>query len=352
MTNETKDIVLLIQDNRATTPSSSDSSTSSSSEDNCSLHYMLGTNLEVKPFPHPKRTDSGAQTLMLYLPVSGSLGGDIFELQSIQPRRHGSWFINQRVSSSPTFYMASKIDPRLLCLPFLESSNGKYSPLDQIVCYKDGCARIPLFLSNKWKMEEMCDVNDKLGDDMILYRHNEQKALSWLKSKVTRAAVVLASQRCKSAKRNNLTFVQNFNAGVSKGTVQSDSSEEHTEPIESLKQDTLLALELVAGYLTDRMSASLQDLLGFTADDMSVHAKDKKHARQKRKADWEEELEIEKETLAFAAPPSNNDTAVAPSAGTSAPAKKIASQTMKTSKANAAAAKGTKSMMSFFGKKK
>eukprot|EP00624_Nannochloropsis_granulata_P004382 evm.model.NODE_31844_length_35418_cov_26.680502.11 len=44
----------------------------------------------------------------------------------------------------------------------------------------------------------MCDVNDQLGDDMILYRLNPEKVLTWLASKVERtkrALVMLDSAR-------------------------------------------------------------------------------------------------------------------------------------------------------------
>ena len=102
--------------------------------------------------------------------------------------KYGSWFINERVSSDSHFYLATRVDPRLLCLPFLEKNASKYSPLDQIVVYSDkldddGISdRIPLTNSNEWKLDEMCDMKD-LGD-MLLYRYNEGKTLEWLKNKV------------------------------------------------------------------------------------------------------------------------------------------------------------------------
>ena len=37
---------------------------------------------------------------------------------------------------------------------------------------------------SKWNMQDICDINDKLGDDMILYRLNRDKTLSWLKEKI------------------------------------------------------------------------------------------------------------------------------------------------------------------------
>jgi len=30
------------------------------------------------------------------------------------------------------------------------------------------------------RLDRVCDVNDKLGDDMLLYRLNEDKVMEWL----------------------------------------------------------------------------------------------------------------------------------------------------------------------------
>ena len=128
--------------------------------------------LLLKELPHPKQLRTRGRTLFI------QWSDEIYELQSVQWRNHGSWFINQRVSSSKSFYLANKIDPRFLLLPYLERAEckGKYSPLSQIVI-SDGSTepRLPLGNVLRWKMDEMCDVNDKLGDDLILYRYNSDK---------------------------------------------------------------------------------------------------------------------------------------------------------------------------------
>eukprot|EP01035_Chromulina_nebulosa_P032966 gene32966-44103_t len=84
---------------------------------------------------------------------------------------------------------------------------GKYSPLSQIVI-SDGTTepRLPLGNVLQWKMDEMCDVNDKLGDDLILYRYNSDKVLSWLKAKVTRTSKILQEQRRKKDASHNPLF--------------------------------------------------------------------------------------------------------------------------------------------------
>lgn len=135
----------------------------------------------------------------------------LYELQSVQPRRHGSWFVNQKVISNGSFLVANKIDPRFLLLPFFENSSQKYSPLNQIVLPSENCNRIPLEHASTWKLDEVCDVNDKLGDDMILYRWNAEKVLLWLRGKVDRTAAALAIERRNQETRDNSLHATSFN---------------------------------------------------------------------------------------------------------------------------------------------
>lgn len=180
--------------------------------------YIRSTNLEIKAFPHPKAAgDNDAVPLMLYVPPAAGnatkKSGDIYELQTVQLRRNGSWFSNQRVSSSSVFFMTSKIDPRFLCLPFLQKSRDKFSPLDQIIGHTKDCERLPIAHASEWKMDEICDIKD-LGDDAIFYRYNEEKTLAWLKAKVARTAITLAKQKALRGKRVNRLMASNFNVGT------------------------------------------------------------------------------------------------------------------------------------------
>ena len=97
--------------------------------------------------PHPKSANI----------VFGIMDDVIYELQNYQPRSFASWFINQKVSSSDSIYIMSKVDPRFLLLPFI-SSTTRYCPIDQILTHTDGCERISLNNIKQWKMHEMCDV--------------------------------------------------------------------------------------------------------------------------------------------------------------------------------------------------
>ena len=119
-------------------------------------HTLKSSILELKHFPLPSHSSSDSENyekpLMLYIPPNNTCknsgnrtiateskfteGGFMYELQSIQPRKNSSFFVNQRINSSKEFYIANKIDPRFLLLPYFENSNGKFSPLDQIVVSK------------------------------------------------------------------------------------------------------------------------------------------------------------------------------------------------------------------------
>lgn len=255
---------------------------------------MKETDLNFKVLPHPK-----GDIPVLFVDI----GGDIFELQSTQPKKQGSWFVNQKVSSNANVYMASKIDPLFLCLPHFESRT-QYSPLDQIITLSDessGCERMSLNNSIHWKLENIADVKD-LGDDLILYRYNETKTMEWLKAKIQRVARHLLSVRKSRASEQTTSFVSTFNSvgqsssSSSSSTTNTMNTIEHSEP-ES--QDIRMALQVVTDYLTESMTIKIVASFGMDIKEMVVT----KSQTQKRKADWEYELDIEKETLAYALPP-------------------------------------------------
>lgn len=92
--------------------------------------------------------------------------------------------------SDGRLYVASPMDPKLLLLAAFEQHGARYSPLEQILAAAanapgaDRHAHHGLMALRRCAgldLGKICDVNDQLGDDMILYRMNEGKALQWLK---------------------------------------------------------------------------------------------------------------------------------------------------------------------------
>jgi hypothetical protein len=307
--------------------------------------------LELLNLPHPK----GCGVLFAHV------GTDLYELQSAEARRFGSWFIDQRVSSDPHFYVANKIDPRFLVLPYFEKEAGaKFSPLDQVMMIGDGYDRMPLKeAATRWKLDEMLDMKD-LGDDLILFRFNKEKVLALLKAKVESAAKAICVHRKKQSKAD--TSVSTFDVSAqealnvggtgSQGNTTQDSAS--SSELEVTADDKLEAMQLVSDYLTDNMTKNLASAMDLNLSDVNTVSM----KGEKRKADWEIELEIEKETLAYTAKPvvtSQNDAVQsnfgggfgAPNSGMKPPAKKAMNAAARIGKP-----KGTASIASFFGAKK
>jgi Ydr279p protein family (RNase H2 complex component) wHTH domain len=242
------------------------------------------TSLDLITLPHPKGIP------VVYIQI----GGEILELQSVQPKKHGSWFINQVVSSSSNFYTASKLDPRFLCLPFLEKAGTRFCPLDQIITTSDivGCSRLPLSNWNKWNLHEVADVKD-LGDDLILFRFNESKTMDWLSGKVKRTANHFMKLRLLQSSAQNVAFVSSFqSSGQATISDKSGSEAPHGEPDFS---DVKTAVQVIADYLSDTMTEKLLKLFGLSTADCF----DSKSQSVKRKTDWEADLEVMKYTFSF-----------------------------------------------------
>eukprot|EP01039_Chlorochromonas_danica_P002967 gene2970-3235_t len=276
----------------------------------------------------------------------------LYELQAshLYPR-HASWFINDRVSSSKSLYFLTKLDLRFLLLPFLEKvTTNQFSPLDQIVTRLPGYAPIPLELVTRSMMEVICDVNDKLGDDLLLFRFNREKTLRWLQDKVHRTAMVVKAQRIKKQQASHQTALNLFGSrsnntsGGNNGGNNGDMSEESADPPQT--EDLRIAIEVVVDNLTPALSESLVNVFALPPQEVNEI---ESVVSQKRKADWEIELEREKEeeaTAFKAIPTSSNSTAK------TVAAVKPQNTTAKTKKANEAAARGTKALNSYFQVKK
>ena len=105
-------------------------------------------------------------------------------------------------------------------------------------------------------------------------------------------------------------------------------------------EDTKTALQLVCDYLSDVATIKLLNASGFSSEDLKPGKKE--NQPEKRKAEWEIDLEVEKETSGFtrAQPKTNSistDTSSNKKKPTPAPVKKPIA--------------GVKSITSFFGKK-
>lgn len=239
--------------------------------------------IEKITLPHPK----GLIPIVFLL---DSTKNCLYELQGVQPSKFGSWFINQKVSSQKGFFTATVIDPRFLVLPFLRKASSKFSPLDQIISNIDKCNKFPLNLLKDWKMDEICDVNDSFGEDMILYKYNEIKVHDWLRKKVDKTSNVIASKRRESIRKENSLMASSFNieAQQQKQDNKTDLNSNQINELEKpTQEDILIAAQIVCDYVEDVLATECMTRLGLESSDLN-----KKASITKRKADWEGDLEV------------------------------------------------------------
>ena len=245
-----------------------------------------GDKIEFITLLHPKFLSP-----TVYILQNDSL---FLELQSSTFRRFNSWFINQRVSSNGSLSLGTKVDPRFLVLPYIEhAGNTKFSPIDQIVVMAEGCARMPLGNAKTWGLDKICDVKD-LDDMGYFIRYSPEKTQSWLQGKVRSLFKLLAKKRTKKVKSS--TTVSSFNNAQSSAITTLTDRVTGGSTVVVTKDDTILALQIIVEYINDKIVQPLIAHFNVNAGELLAN---KKHVEVKRKADWEEELEIEKETLAF-----------------------------------------------------
>ncbi len=194
--------------------------------------------------------------------------GDLLELNSATKPIGTlySWAIGDFVCSDGSLLIATRIDPGFFLLPALVKYGRNWAPLDQVL------AEAGILVLKRLKnvpCDELCDKNGKYGgvfcvdesvclppqyvltitfdhhcplaemalEDMVLYRLNDTKALTWLSQKVERL------KRC----------LQKFNTRF----------ELDTPPCHDLygkkdeRQILLTALELVCDYLPGEWGAKL-----------------------------------------------------------------------------------------------
>lgn len=286
-------------------------------ENNQLISQNIDNQLEFVVLPHPKSAD------IVYMCINN----EVYEVQDYEPRKYSSYFINQRVCSSNSLLVSNKIDIRFLLLPFLMKSQ-RYQPMNQILTHADGSMKLFPFLKSKpdvnLKLDEMCDVNSKM-EDMIFYRYNEEKALSWLLTKVLRCARLLYKKRINLLKNcsGNAAFASGFNLGgasnlnsTDKNGSTNDTSKcvESKPDVEYQNEDIKVALQIVCEYIPEEMEqkllkySGLTELPGLSDDvvelDMENASKSVEPgvvtAGEKRKlSSWEADLEMEKESLNY-----------------------------------------------------
>ncbi|EGT38421.1 hypothetical protein CAEBREN_03597 [Caenorhabditis brenneri] len=206
---------------------------------------------------------------------------------------HRSFFHGESVIENGTIHLFSPFNPVFICLPYLQKTSQKFVEIEEILVDEQQQFEAIKELAGNEKilkaLEQVADVKDLL--DVKLFRLNEQKMLEWMKTKFE----ALKQELQKDAHKSLL-----------------DCPEALDRHVFSFFSDFLspeLALQV-------KSHLNIQDPVATENVDMSM----------KRKSEFDKEFEMEK------------------------PAVKKPKESIQAKKLQVAA-KGTKSISAFFGKK-
>lgn len=242
-----------------------------------------------------------------------SCNGEVFELLQFN-EKYRSFFIDDSVSSSGKIFIASKFDPVFVFLQYLElHCSEKAQPLEQIL---DSSADIFL---EKLNMSQLRFVADQKGpDDLKAFVLNEGKAMKWLQKKFELTKKSLMEQQIVSSGVSSANFVQS-------------KLQESDGDVEAVAET---AFGIISEYISLNFAEKLDKILGITenSSDLSTNKRksDALNAGDSKRIKIEEQENLLDKTNTPAA-------------------SKL--KTSSKTKALEKAAKGSKSINSFFTKK-
>ena len=137
--------------------------------------------VKVLKLKHPK---TGAGACFLYNKSSKTL----CELLSYN-EEHRSWFIGEKVVRDGRMMVATPVNPLYLALPYLSGSE-RLVPLDQMLSDQEFPETEDILLETLTETRLGLVSDSKGSRDLNVWRYNEEKTLTWLEGKVRALAEV------------------------------------------------------------------------------------------------------------------------------------------------------------------
>ena len=258
---------------------------------------------------HPK-TNLG--TCFLY----NSEEKTLYEMMSFT-EEHRSWFVGNKVVGDGRMLLSTPVNPLFLLLPFMIKSE-KLVPLDQMVEDDDYPETESILLGSLDDSKLSIIADSKGTKDLNVWKFNEEKTLAWLEKKVRSLASVFEETSVDLSEGAAATILKSGGAG-----------EDH--------QYLRFGLGVLQEYLSPALTAQLEERLDLPKEEVKTGSK-----RLSSAPTDEEENK-----------PSKRVKLEGPTEDYSQGAKKhvVKEENSAKQKALAQSAKGTKSIMSFFGKK-
>ena len=273
-----------------------------------SLENITNTVVKFVQLRHP-RTGSG--TCFMYNETNKTL----FEVMTCQ-EEHRSWFIGDKVVQDGKLMLVTPINPVFLAIPYMIKAE-RLVPLDQMLQDEEYKHTEDILISTLTETRLGLVSDSKGSKDLNVWKYSQEKTLTWLESKVR--------QLSESFEKTAVDTTGGASSSIYKVAA--------ADEFEYLRY----ALGVVSEYLDSNLESELQHILNIPKLETKVNNKrlssvdiEDDTNKPRKKAKVEEPLE-----------------------DYSKPAKKAAvkEETNAKQKALAQSAKGTKSIMSFFGKK-
>jgi hypothetical protein len=152
----------------------------------------------------------------------------LYELNALQSSKYSSFICNNSAISDGLLYISTPIDPLFLALSHIRSSASRYAPLDQVL---EG---LPVYLKEavRASVSKVTEVSDRLGEDMLVYKYDEDKVLAWLEKKHARVNAVLATQ-----KKEEMSMAGRVGGGFAAGFAYVDASKKNAAALKRRKEE-------------------------------------------------------------------------------------------------------------------
>jgi len=229
---------------------------------------------------------------------------------------HRSWFIGDKVVGDGRMMVATPVNPLYLALPYLIGSE-RLVPLDQMLTDQDFPETEDILLETLTETRLQLVSDSKGNKDLNVWKYNEEKALSWLEGKVRSLAEVFE----KSSEDTT---------GGATSSIYKAGSGDHDDYLR-------YALGVVQEYLNTGLSEKLESRL-------DLPKAESKPPKRLSSLEIEEDENKPRKKAKLEGPTEDYSKSY------KKPEVKEESKGAK-EKALAKSAKGTKNIMSFFGKK-
>jgi len=270
-------------------------------------------NVKIVKLRHPKSDKEGSFLI-------NSSNNKMFELFTFE-EEHRSWFIGSKVVSDGRIFLTTPVNPVFLALPYLAKA-ARLVPLDQML--EDSEFPLAEEILVAALGERLEAVADRKGDkDLNVWKYNAEKTLDWLVSKVKSLGDMLEEK--------GIDVTGGASSNIYRHTASTAASSVEYQRY---------GLGIVQEYLGQELGEKLEEKLGLPVEEK---VKPEVSKGNKRMSLDQGDTPSKKKKMKMEAPTEDYSK--------SATKAVVKEELSAKQKALATSAKGTKSIMSFFGKK-